>query len=197
MREERGAVAGPMTVADPLTLWGTCGGTVTVVAGGKFYMRGSIYGDLNVEHGGRVHVYGNITGNLTVAKGAKVILSGAVAGDATNDGGRLYVDVAGEVLGKTRTLGGETRVEPKPVPATKEDAEAAKLRAEAEAAAARRAAELAAEAEKLSSLFRGKIVQRIWQHRPEAMGIEFADGTRLYVAQGDDGIQVTATGRVG
>ena len=114
MREDRGAVPGPMVVHEPYTLWGTCGGTVTVVEGGKFYMRGSIYGDLRVEYGGRVHVYGNITGSLTVAKGSKVILSGVVTGDATNDGGRLYVDAAGEVRGRVRTLRGETRIEPKP-----------------------------------------------------------------------------------
>jgi predicted acyltransferase (DUF342 family) len=112
MKEERGTIAGPLVVHEPYTLWGSVGGKVTVVEGGKFYMRGSIYGDLVVEYGGRVHIYGNISGSLTVERGSKVIHSGNIAGDATNNGGRLFVDAAANILGKTITLKGETKVEP-------------------------------------------------------------------------------------
>ena len=197
MREDRGAVTGPIVVHEPYTLWGTCGGDVTVAEGGKFYMRGSIYGDLTVEYGGRVHIYGHITGNLKVARGSKVIVSGTVGGDAVNEGGRLFVDALGEVQGKVRTLKGETKVEPKAAPVVKEDPELARARELAEAALAKRSAELSADAEKLTVALKGKELVRVWQHRPEAMGIEFVDGTRLYVAQGEDGIEITATGRVG
>ena len=203
MREDRGAVAGPLVVHEPYTLWGTCGGTVTVVEGGKFYMRGSIYGDLNVEYGGRVHVYGNITGNLSVARGSKVILSGTVAGDAVNDGGRLYVDTLGEIKGKTRTLKGETRVEPKPTPAgpasghrDRDDLNASGPIDLSNAEAAGRSAELAAEADRLATLLRGKPLGRIWQHRPEAMGIEFADGTKLYISVTDGGLEMNVSGKL-
>ncbi len=114
MREERGTIAGPLVVHEPFTLWGSVGGDVIVVEGGKFYMRGSIYGSLNVEYGGRVHIYGNIAGNLKVARGSKVIHSGVVAGDAVNEGGRLYIDATAKVQGKIKTLKGETKVEPVP-----------------------------------------------------------------------------------
>ena len=101
-------------VHEPLTLWGSVGGDVIVVEGGKFYMRGSIYGNLIVEYGGRVHIHGNITGNLKVARGTKVILSGIVVGDAINEGGRLYIDATAKVQGKIKTIKGETKIEPVP-----------------------------------------------------------------------------------
>ncbi len=112
MREERGTIAGPLVVHEPFTLWGTVGGDVTVVEGGKFYMRGSIYGDLNVEYGGRVHIHGNIAGSLKVARGTKVIHSGVIVGDAINEGGRLYIDATAKVEGKIKTIKGETKIEP-------------------------------------------------------------------------------------
>jgi cytoskeletal protein CcmA (bactofilin family) len=105
-------MAGPLVVHEPLTLWGSVGGKVTVVEGGKFYMRGSIYGDLVVEYGGRVHIYGNISGNLVVERGSKVIHSGNIAGDATNNGGRLFVDATAQIRGKVVTNKGETKIEP-------------------------------------------------------------------------------------
>lgn len=111
MREERGRIAGDMVVSEPLELWGSVGGNVTVVDGGKFYMRGAIYGDLVVQDGGRVHVFGNITGNLIVHEGAKVIHSGVVGRDAVNEGGRLVVEGASKVMGKIRTRSGDTKLE--------------------------------------------------------------------------------------
>jgi len=113
MREERGQVAGPLVVSEPYTLWGSVGGDVFVVEGGKFYLRGAIYGNLHVEYGGRVHIFGNITGNLKVARGSKVIHSGTIAGDATNEGGRLFIDAIAKIHGKIKTLKGETKIEPK------------------------------------------------------------------------------------
>jgi cytoskeletal protein CcmA (bactofilin family) len=114
VREERGQISGDVTIAEPYTLWGTVGGDVRVVDGGKLWARGSIYGNLDVATGGRVHVYGNISGDLTVQKGAKVILSGRIMGDAINRGGRLFVEASGMVMGKIKTKSGETKVEPKP-----------------------------------------------------------------------------------
>ena len=114
MREERGQIAGPLVVHEPFTLWGSVGGDVFVVEGGKFYMRGAIYGNLTVEYGGRVHIFGNITGNLKIARGTKVIHSGTIVGDATNEGGRLFIDATAKVHGKIKTLKGETKIEPTP-----------------------------------------------------------------------------------
>ena len=112
MREERDNLTGDQTIGEPYTLWGSVAGNVTAVKGAKFYVRGAIYGDLTVDVGGRCHVYGHVSGNLTVMTKAKVIHSGTLGGDAVNRGGRLYIDEMGKVLGKVRTLDGETVVEP-------------------------------------------------------------------------------------
>ncbi|MBV8780571.1 MAG: hypothetical protein JO353_04175 [Phycisphaerae bacterium] len=108
MREEHGQLAGDMVVYEPCTLWGSVGGNVSVVEGGKFYCRGTIYGNLSVEFGGRVHIFGNILGNLSVVHGGKVIHEGIITGNATNDGGRLFIEPAGEVRGKIKTITGDT-----------------------------------------------------------------------------------------
>ena len=109
MREERGQLIGPVLVEEDFTLWGSILGKVRVIAGGKLWLRGAVYGDLEVARGGRVHVFGNVSGNLMVAKRAKVIVSGVIGGDAVNEGGRLFIDPAGKVLGKVKTNGGETK----------------------------------------------------------------------------------------
>jgi predicted acyltransferase (DUF342 family) len=113
MREERGQISGDIVVYEPFTIWGTVGGNVKVVEGGKLYLRGSIYGDLLVEWGGRVHVYGNVTGKLCVERGAKVIVSGIIGADAVNRGGRLFVDSTATIGGKIKTRSGDTTVDPK------------------------------------------------------------------------------------
>jgi cytoskeletal protein CcmA (bactofilin family) len=112
MQEERGNLAGNQTITEPYTLWGSIAGDVTAAEGSKFYMRGAIYGNLIVARGGRVHVYGNISGDLTVHRKAKVIHSGVLGGDAVNVGGRLYIDASAQVVGRVRTMAGETTVEP-------------------------------------------------------------------------------------
>jgi len=113
MREERGTLNGNQVISEALDLWGTISGNVTVVDGGKMYVRGAIYGHLRVAHGGRVHIYGNVSGNLTVLEGAKVIHSGVLGGDAINEGGRMFIDGSARVLGRVRTDSGETKVDSK------------------------------------------------------------------------------------
>jgi len=109
MREERGQLSGKVKINEPYTLWGSIAGDVTVVDGGKFYVRGAIYGSLTVEDGGRVHVFGNVQGDLNVKAGAKVIHSGVLGGDANNTGGRLYIERESRVNGKVKTRSGETK----------------------------------------------------------------------------------------
>lgn len=112
MREERGQIPGDVVVYEPFTLWGSIGGNVTVIKGGKFYVRGSIYGNLVAEAGGRAHILGNVTGDVTVHPDAKVIVSGIVGGDVLNLGGRVTVDGAAQVHGKVKTRNeGKTIVE--------------------------------------------------------------------------------------
>ena len=113
MREERGQLSGDQLIFEPFTLWGSVGGDVRVIQGGKFYLRGAIYGNLIVEYGGRVHVFGNISGNLVVQRGAKVIHSGVIGGDAVNQGGRIFIEAGSKVAGKIKTKSGETTVDPK------------------------------------------------------------------------------------
>jgi hypothetical protein len=111
MREERGIISGDVLVYEPYTIWGSIGGNVRVIQGGKFYVRGAIYGNLTVEFGGRVHIFGNVSGNLTVERGAKVIHSGILGGDAINTGGRLYIDGIAKIMGRIKTVDGETKAE--------------------------------------------------------------------------------------
>lgn len=117
MREERGQILGDLTIDELFTLWGTIGGNVTVIKGGKFYLRGELFGSMIVESKGRVHVFGNMTGGLTIKPGGKVVVSGTIKGKALNEGGRLYLDKDGDILGGIQTVeGGETTIEPKPFP---------------------------------------------------------------------------------
>src|SRR5881227_2735721 len=108
MREERGQIAGEVVVYEPFNLWGSVGGDVKVVEGGKVYVRGAIYGNLEVEYGGRVHIFGNVSGNLIVNNGAKVIHSGVIGGDAINNGGRLFIESMAKIDGKLKAKEGET-----------------------------------------------------------------------------------------
>jgi hypothetical protein len=108
MREERGHIRQSLTIREEYTLWGTIGGDVRVGRGGKMYVRGTIYGNLRVDPHGRVHVYGNVTGILTVMRKSKVIVSGIIGGDAVNEGGRLFIDTTGKVMGKVKTNAGQT-----------------------------------------------------------------------------------------
>lgn len=114
MREERGQVAGDLVVDGPLELWGNVGGDVTVIDGGKFYVRGSILGNLIVQYGGRVHIYGQVHGDVTVFDNTKLIHSGHIGGDLINDGGRLFVDRKAKVEGRIKTKSGETKIEGTP-----------------------------------------------------------------------------------
>jgi cytoskeletal protein CcmA (bactofilin family) len=108
MRDERGQLAGDVIIYEPWNLWGSVGGNVTVIQNGKLYVRGAIYGNLIVEFGGRVHIFGHVSGNLSVQRGAKVIHSGVLGGDILNEGGRLFIDPTATVMGKVKTITGET-----------------------------------------------------------------------------------------
>ena len=110
MREERGTIAGDYVVDEPLTLWGSVGGNVRVIEGGKFYLRGAVYGNITVEYGGRMHIFGRCQGGITVKRGAKVIHSGMLGGNAVNQGGRLYIENTAIIKGKIKTVKGETKI---------------------------------------------------------------------------------------
>lgn len=53
--------------------------------------------------------------------------------------------------------------------------------------------ELIAEAERLSAMLCGKKVEKVWRHRAHEIGIEFSDGTRLFVDARDMGLEISVT----
>jgi hypothetical protein len=111
MRQERGHLPGGLIINEELELLGSVGGNVTVVDGGKLYLRGTIYGDLIIDRGARVHIFGQIQGSVTVHKHSKVVHSGVIGGDLVNEGGRLFVEKISKVGGKVKTLSGRTKLE--------------------------------------------------------------------------------------
>jgi hypothetical protein len=50
------------------------------------------------------------------------------------------------------------------------------------------------EAARLTDLLRGKVVKVVWRHRPKEVGIEFNDGTRLFVDAVSNGLECSVTG---
>ena len=49
------------------------------------------------------------------------------------------------------------------------------------------------EAIRATELLKKKAVLRIWRHRKGELGIEFTDGTRLFVDQTEDGLDISIT----
>ena len=53
--------------------------------------------------------------------------------------------------------------------------------------------DLAAEARRASRMLRGKAVKKVWRHRSAEIGIEFEDGSRLFVDAKSHGLEITIT----
>lgn len=54
--------------------------------------------------------------------------------------------------------------------------------------------ELSQEADRLTGILSGKKVQTVWRHRAEEVGIEFDDGSRLFVdVQPDGRVEISVT----
>lgn len=53
--------------------------------------------------------------------------------------------------------------------------------------------ELADEAQRATELLRGRQIARVWRHRPGELGIEFTDGSRLFVDWRDVGLELSIT----
>lgn len=49
------------------------------------------------------------------------------------------------------------------------------------------------EARRATELLRGKVISEIFRHRPTEVGIEFTDGTRLFVDKASDGVDLSIT----
>ncbi len=49
------------------------------------------------------------------------------------------------------------------------------------------------EAKEITGMLKGKIVSRVWRHRSKEIGIEFADGTRLFVDMHEEGLEISVT----
>lgn len=50
------------------------------------------------------------------------------------------------------------------------------------------------EAARATALLGGKVVAKIWRHREGEVGIEFTDGTRLFVDHTPSGVELSITG---
>lgn len=79
MREEQGAVAGPLTISD------------------DYALRGMVSGDLVVERGGHLRLFGMVTGTLRIADGGSAVIRGMVSKDVLNAG---QLEVYGMVIGR-------------------------------------------------------------------------------------------------
>ena len=67
---------------------------------------GIITGDVLVAAGGELTLRGTITGNLEVATGGEAHISGGVVqGLVKNDGGTLWINHGGTVVGELRSTG--------------------------------------------------------------------------------------------
>lgn len=53
------------------------------------------------------------------------------------------------------------------------------------------AEELKREARQLTRMLKGKVVSKVWRHRPGEIGIEFADGMIIYVDKDVNGLQTS------
>lgn len=54
---------------------------------------------------------------------------------------------------------------------------------------------LEVEAQRATDLLKGKVISIVWRHRKGEVGIEFTDGTRLFVEHTQDGVELSITGR--
>jgi hypothetical protein len=54
--------------------------------------------------------------------------------------------------------------------------------------------ELEEEAQRATELLAGKVVRQVWHHRAKELGIEFQDGTRLFVDHQSDHVEISITG---
>jgi len=49
------------------------------------------------------------------------------------------------------------------------------------------------EARQLTKMLRGRTVGAVWRHRKKEVGIQFTDGTRLFIDQTPDGLDYSIT----
>src|ERR1700733_8922198 len=103
MRKERNKIVGDQTINELYTLWGMIVGNVTVVEGGKLYLRGSIFGSLSIAPGGRAYFFGWVRGAVAAEKKARLLDRGSVVGHLISRGGRIHFDLAPKTGGKVTT----------------------------------------------------------------------------------------------
>ena len=53
--------------------------------------------------------------------------------------------------------------------------------------------ELEAEAKRATKLLKGKVVRAVWRHSEKQLGIEFTDGTRVFVDHAPSCVEVSIT----
>ena len=53
--------------------------------------------------------------------------------------------------------------------------------------------DLKAEAKRATKMLKGKVVLTVWRHTERQVGIEFTDGTRLFVDHQPSGVELSIT----
>lgn len=53
--------------------------------------------------------------------------------------------------------------------------------------------ELKSEARRVTRMLKGKIVEKVWRHRANEIGIQFTEGTRLFVDISEGGLELSIT----
>jgi len=54
--------------------------------------------------------------------------------------------------------------------------------------------DLKQESERATEMLKGKVVARVMRHRKKGVGVEFTDGTRLFVDAHQDEVELSITG---
>jgi hypothetical protein len=49
------------------------------------------------------------------------------------------------------------------------------------------------EAQEITKILKGKIIAKIWRHKPKEIGIWFTDGTRLFIDNHPEGLELSIT----
>jgi hypothetical protein len=49
------------------------------------------------------------------------------------------------------------------------------------------------ESRKATEMLKGKVVAEVWRHRKSEVGIKFTDGTRFFIDQTPDGLDLSIT----
>lgn len=101
MKIENGKIEGNFTVNSEMTINGMVTGSITVVAGGKLYLRGTCSNNIIVQSGGSAFLYGTV-GN-DVHNAGNVEVEGTVNGSVLSIGAPFKKSDGAVIRGRIAT----------------------------------------------------------------------------------------------